>query len=64
VPEKICGNCEYWDGGGEVAAKTAIIGDCHNPQSPYFTPHRSFTCPYFYPDSIRWPGPNRVPAEP
>ncbi len=46
--EKICRNCEYWDGGGEKAAKTARLGDCLNRRSPRFTTEPTFTCNQFY----------------
>lgn len=42
--EKCCRTCEYWDGGGEVAAKTALTGDCHNPNSDRFTPEWDHVC--------------------
>lgn len=51
--QRICRNCEYWDGGGEVAARSAAIGDCLNRMAPRFQTEPSFTCPQFYLDSSR-----------
>jgi len=45
--EKICRNCEFWDGGGEKAAKVAETGDCLNSRSPRFTTTHDFTCDAF-----------------
>lgn len=51
-----CRNCEYWDGGGEIAARTATIGDCLNRLAPRFTTEPTFSCPQFTPDSTMPPG--------
>jgi hypothetical protein len=51
----ICANCEYWDAGGEAAARTALTGDCLNHASDRFTPERNHSCKAFYPDTGRWP---------
>ncbi len=45
---RCCRNCEYWDGGGEIPAKTATLGDCLNPLSPRFTTEPTFNCPQFH----------------
>jgi len=50
-PERCCRKCEYWDGGGEVAARTALIGDCLNSHSDRFTPEWDHVCPAFYPNT-------------
>ena len=49
APERICRNCEYWDAGGEIAAKVVSNGDCLNSYSPRFQTDWEFTCPQFYP---------------
>lgn len=51
MTDRICRNCEYWDGGGEIPAKTAVIGDCLNRASPRFTTEPTFTCDQFYPST-------------
>jgi hypothetical protein len=45
--QRICKNCEWWDGGGEIPAKTATLGDCLNRLAPQFTTEPDFTCPQF-----------------
>jgi hypothetical protein len=53
---RICRNCEYWDAGGELAAKTALVGDCLNRNSDRFNPEWDHTCPAFVPGEIYPPG--------
>ena len=48
-PKRCCRNCEFWDGGGEVLARTALSGDCHNSRSDRFTPEWDHVCQQFYP---------------
>lgn len=47
MPPEVCRHCEYWDGGGEIPAKVAAIGDCLNPNSPRFVTPHDFTCNQF-----------------
>lgn len=47
-----CGECEYADDLGDKQSKTV---DCHNPDSPRFTPEREFVCYLFYPNTIKYP---------
>ena len=51
IPKRICRTCEYWDGGGEIPAKTATIGDCLNSLSPRFQTEPDFTCPQWQADT-------------
>lgn len=44
----MCRNCEYWDGGGEIAAKAATLGDCLNTHAPRFQTEPTFSCAQFY----------------
>jgi hypothetical protein len=59
-PERLCGDCEYFDGGGMIATPAGDRprnqhGDCHNRLSPRFETMATDTCPQFYPDTGRWP---------
>lgn len=60
IPEPLCRNCEYFDGGGigPDGQPREFHGDCHNRQSPRFTTTAIDTCPVFSPDTIRWPDPH------
>lgn len=57
--QRVCVNCEYFDGGGqrkvEQARKTGntLGGDCLNPGSSRFETKSDQTCPVFFPDSSR-----------
>ena len=48
---KICGTCEYFDGGGENAVRQSVesnsllLGDCLNRRSPRFQTDCHDTCP-------------------
>jgi len=45
-PERVCMHCEYFDFGNYKLGDSN--GDCHNPNSPRFTPEPSFVCNQFY----------------
>lgn len=47
--KRICLNCEYFDIGGFKAGDSN--GDCHNSNSPRFTPEPDFVCAKFYPST-------------
>ena len=53
-PTPLCGNCEYFDGGGMQPNGTwmHLEGDCLNNESPRFQTNQSQT---FFPCSTRWP---------
>jgi hypothetical protein len=57
-PKPICGNCEYFDGGGMRPDGTWLYrqGDCHNSHSSNrWTTSHDETCKGFWPCSTRWP---------
>lgn len=56
-PKPLCGNCEYFDGGGLMKNGTPKDqnGDCLNEQSPRLTTTQAGTCSQFWPCSTRWP---------
>lgn len=56
-PKPLCGNCEYFDGGGMKPDGTWMHfdGDCHNGQSDRFQTSQDQTCKKFFPCSTRWP---------
>jgi hypothetical protein len=56
-PKAICGNCEYFDGGGQRPDGTWMHwdGDCHTDASGRFQTSQDDTCKAFFPCSTRWP---------
>jgi hypothetical protein len=58
-PERLCGNCEHYDGGGlgKNNWPREASGDCHNGISGKLqTSAKSAACKRgFYPCSTRWP---------
>lgn len=58
-PERVCANCEHFDGGGLKADGThdSPHGDCHNGISGKFQTHaKDLAClKGFYPCTTRWP---------
>lgn len=56
-PKPLCGNCEYFDGGGLMGTGRPKNdnGDCHNTLSPRFTTTQAGSCTRFFPCSTRWP---------
>lgn len=56
-PKPLCGNCEYFDGGGlmDTGRPKNDNGDCHNTLSPHFTTTQAGSCTKFFPCSTRWP---------
>jgi len=57
-PRPLCGNCEYYDGGGLRHDGNPIKiqgGDCTNRSSPRFQTTANDSCSKFFPCSTRWP---------
>lgn len=56
-PKPVCGNCEYFDGGGMRPDGTWMHfdGDCHSNQSGRFQTSQTDGCKHFWPCSTRWP---------
>ncbi len=56
-PKAICGNCDYFDGGGLISQGEPVsnAGDCVCKASPFFTTDAANTCCHFFPCSTRWP---------
>lgn len=56
-PAPLCGNCEYFDGGGLLpnGRPKNDNGNCLNTKSPRFTTTQSGGCNQFWPCTTRWP---------